>query len=181
MIKPMIVDLKVDATLGDGFYYFFYSQKELGFTKSYLHSFLRKAINRCGIWEHLYIFREVKYLQTESGLERYYLYRISSLDCHPVIPYLHLLTATPKRVHDILTVSHSSPFSLLDWYLILNSSIATLLTFHFPGAIVPKFHTHLEAVAQRCSVKKVFLEISQNPQENAFLCTGVFLWILRNF
>ena len=31
MIKPMVVDLEVDATLGDGFYYycFFYSQKEL--------------------------------------------------------------------------------------------------------------------------------------------------------
>ena len=37
MIKPMVVDLEVDAILGDGFYYcFFYSQKELGFTKSYL-------------------------------------------------------------------------------------------------------------------------------------------------
>ena len=40
MIKPMVVDLEVDATSGDGFYYyFFYSQKELGFTKSYLHFF----------------------------------------------------------------------------------------------------------------------------------------------
>ena len=54
MIKPMMVDLKVDATLGDGFYYCFYSRKELGFIKSYLHFFfffffLRKAINWCGI------------------------------------------------------------------------------------------------------------------------------------
>ena len=54
MIKPMVVDLEVDATLGDGFYYycFFYSQKELGFTKSYLHFFfflLKKAIHGCGI------------------------------------------------------------------------------------------------------------------------------------
>ena len=39
MIKPMMVDLKVDATLGDGFYYCFYSRKELGFIKSYLHFF----------------------------------------------------------------------------------------------------------------------------------------------
>ena len=41
MIKPMVVDLEVDAILGDGFYYycFFYSQQELGFTKSYLHFF----------------------------------------------------------------------------------------------------------------------------------------------
>ena len=30
----------------------------------------------------------------------------------------------------------------------------------------------LEAIAQRCSVKKVFLEISQNSQENA--CARVF-------
>ena len=52
MIKPMMVDLKVDATLGDGFYYCFYSRKELGFIKSYLHFFFffsRKAINWCGI------------------------------------------------------------------------------------------------------------------------------------
>ena len=41
MIKPMVVDLEVDATLGDEFYYycFFYSEKELGFTKSYMQSF----------------------------------------------------------------------------------------------------------------------------------------------
>ena len=36
-----------------------------------------------------------------------------------------------------------------------------------------------EAVAQRCSVKKVFLEISQNSRENTLLKrdsgTGVFL------
>ena len=42
MIMPMVVDLEVDATLGDGFYdycFFFYSQKELGFTKPYLQFF----------------------------------------------------------------------------------------------------------------------------------------------
>ena len=50
MIKPMLVDLEVDATLGDGFYYywFFYSQKELGFTKSYLH-FFAKSYTR--VWD----------------------------------------------------------------------------------------------------------------------------------
>ena len=44
MIKPMVVDLDVDATLGDGFIIiiFFYSQKELGFTMSYLHFFITK-------------------------------------------------------------------------------------------------------------------------------------------
>ena len=48
MLKPMVVDLEVDATLGDGFYYycFFYSQKELGFTKSYLHFFFEKSYTR---------------------------------------------------------------------------------------------------------------------------------------
>ena len=50
MIKPMLVDLEVDATLGDRFYYywFFYSQKELGFTKSYLH-FFAKSYTR--VWD----------------------------------------------------------------------------------------------------------------------------------
>ena len=59
-----------------------------------------------------------------------------------------------------------------------------------------------EAVVQRCSVKKMFLEISQNSQENnlariSFLIklqapdlqllkksdsgTSVFMWILQNF
>ena len=40
MIKPVVVDLEVDATLHDRFYYcFFYSQKEVGFFKSYLQYF----------------------------------------------------------------------------------------------------------------------------------------------
>ena len=41
MIKPIVVDLEVDATLGDGFYLFifFYFQKQLGFTKLYPHFF----------------------------------------------------------------------------------------------------------------------------------------------
>ena len=51
-----------------------------------------------------------------------------------------------------------------------------------------------EVVVPRCSVKKVFLEISQNSQENVRVCfltklqafkkenlEQVFLWILRNF
>ena len=59
--------------------------------------------------------------------------------------------------------------SWIDTSWIANYWIATLLEFHLPGAIVPKFHTHLEAVAQRCSGKKVFLEISQNLQKNASL------------
>ena len=44
----------------------------------------------------------------------------------------------------------------------------------------------IEAVTQRCSVKKVLLEISQNsPEACNFIKKetdiGVFLWILRNF
>ena len=50
-----------------------------------------------------------------------------------------------------------------------------------------------EAVARGCSVKKVFLKILQNSQENTCAGirpvtslkrdsgTGAFLWILRNF
>ena len=52
-----------------------------------------------------------------------------------------------------------------------------------------------EAVAQRCSIKKMFIEIWQNSQENtcarvSFLTklhankdsgTGIFLWIFQNF
>ena len=34
------------------------------------------------------------------------------------------------------------------------------------GRIVVHHITNLEAVAKRCSMKKVFLEISQNSQEN---------------
>ena len=44
MIQSMVVYLEVDATLDYGFYYyrFFYSQKDLGFTKSYLQFFSKK-------------------------------------------------------------------------------------------------------------------------------------------
>ena len=49
MIRPMVLDLEVDATLGFIVIVFFNSQKELSFTKSYLQFFLKKAINGCGI------------------------------------------------------------------------------------------------------------------------------------
>ena len=48
MIRPMVLDLEVDATLGF-IIVSFNSQKELSFTKSYLQFFLKKAINGCGI------------------------------------------------------------------------------------------------------------------------------------
>ena len=96
MIKPMVVDLEVDATLVDGFYYcwFFLFAKRIRFYWVIFTFFLKKAIHECVIWEHLHIFREVKCLQTESGLERYYLYIISSLDRHPAFLRLHL---NPKK------------------------------------------------------------------------------------
>ena len=57
------------------------------------------------------------------------------------------------------------------------------------SAFKPADEIKTEAVAQSCSVKKVFLEISQNLQENTcatvflmkLLASGVFLWILQNF
>ena len=52
--------------------------------------------------------------------------------------------------------------------------------------LIPVWSMHSkEAVAQKCSVKKVFLKISENSQENPclrpaiLLNTGVLLWILR--
>ena len=50
MIKSMVVDLEVDATLGDGFNYycFFFSQKQLGFIKSYLTLFWKNTANGWG-------------------------------------------------------------------------------------------------------------------------------------
>ena len=49
MIRPMVLDLEVDATLGFIIIVSFNSQKELSFTKSYLQFVLKKAINGCGI------------------------------------------------------------------------------------------------------------------------------------
>ena len=69
----------------------------------------------------------------------------------------------------LIHIKNKKMKSWTDTSWIANYWIATLLTFHFLAAIVRKFHTHLEAVAQRCSGKKVFLEISQNPQENTSL------------
>ena len=72
----------VDANLGDGFYYycFFYSQKELGITKSYLQFCLKKAINGCGVWEHLHSFTKMKCFQ---GCSKTWVYTI--LKTTPII------------------------------------------------------------------------------------------------
>ena len=50
------------------------------------------------------------------------------------------------------------------------------------GLHYQNFLNYSEVVLRRCSVKKVFLKISQNSRENTRGCgTGVFLWILWNF
>ena len=69
----------------------------------------------------------------------------------------------------LIHIKNKKMKSWTDTSWIANYWIATLLTFHSLAAIVPKFLTLLEAVAQRCSGKKVLLEISQIPQENASL------------
>ena len=59
-----------------------------------------------------------------------------------------------------------------------------------PIPLLKKKKQSFEAVAQRCSVKKLFFEISQNRRENTFArasfliklqATGIFIRILRNF
>ena len=68
MIKPIAVDLEVDVTLVDGFYYysFFYSQEKLGFTKSYLH-FVSKSYK--WVWD----FRTLAHFQgSEISLDGIY-------------------------------------------------------------------------------------------------------------
>ena len=92
-----------------------------------------------------------------------------------------------------VTKSCTSPLSFFLWLDGINSRFKSCLDNKLKEA---------EAVTQRCSVKKVFLEISQNSQENtcirvSFLIkllalglplywkrdsgTGVFLWILWIF
>ena len=39
---------------------------------------------------------------------------------------------------------------------------------------------HEEAIAQRCSVKKVFLKFSKNSQENTYARVSFFWWLLLN-
>ena len=51
MIKPMVVYLEVDATLGDEFYYycFFILKKNYDLLSHIYILFLKKAIHGCGI------------------------------------------------------------------------------------------------------------------------------------
>ena len=68
--------------------------------------------------------------------------------------------------------SYSNIFAVSKLFIV--KVISFIVCFHF----LTKLET--EAVVQRCSVKKVFLKISQNSQENT--CARVsFLKILWNF
>ena len=65
-----------------------------------------------------------------------------------------------------------SKMNIFSVFKILPSSdlicFITVYNFCFSVIICVSFVIHLEAVIQRCSVKKVFLEISQNSQESIF-------------
>ena len=50
--------------------------------------------------------------------------------------------------------------------MVLNTPLSNKLSTYYYNTEVVKIHMITEAVAQRCSVKEVFLEISQNSQEN---------------
>ena len=49
-----------------------------------------------------------------------------------------------------------------------------LCTILFPLFVFMSYWTEADAVARRCSVKKVFLEIWQNSQENTCACQSLY-------
>ena len=103
-----------------------------------------------------------------SNLNLRNYFHVIVLDLTRVLSYFkNLCTGLPKIVENVIT----STTTIIISYLIL---------------------ILIEAVVWRCSVKKVFLEISQNSQENTCArvsffyykrdsVTGAFLWILRSF
>ena len=110
------------------------------------------------------------------------------------------------RVDNVELISHHCLVFLvllLSIHLFAGYGIDLLRKFRFifskTLAWVPSLKT-VEAVAKRCSIKEVFLEISQNLQENTWpeslfkkdtgrlklylkrdSGTAAFLWILQNF
>ena len=85
MIKPMVVDLEVDVTLVDGFYYysFLYSQEKLGFTKSYLHFFSKS-------YKWVWDLRTLAHFQgSEMSLDRIYKQLLLLI----VTPSFHIWTS----------------------------------------------------------------------------------------
>ena len=74
----------------------------------------------------------------------------------------------------------------------LKTTVVICIFKNTPSSIFDRILNTSEGVAQRCSVKKVLLEVSQNSQENTcalsvqlylkkYSGTGIFLRILRNF
>ena len=82
-----------------------------------------------------------------------------------------------KFLKKFLTASYfkKTPLQMCDW--VLNTPLG--LFFYAVYVLLEFQHDHSEAVVRRCSVKKVFLEISQNSQEN--ICVRASFLIKRNF
>ena len=94
------------------------------------------------------------------------------------MPYLEHLAEDLRNISTSLGHARKSwtqqqKDEILDWYLILNSWIATLLTFHFPGATVRKFHIHLEVVLRDVLYKRFSSKFSKIHRK-MLLCTQVF-------
>ena len=105
----MVVDLEVDATLGDGFYCFFIHVLLINYVLlSHIYIFFWKKLygsvgfeNTCTFSGKWNVSRRNQGL---SGIiHKEFLLLI-------VTPSFHICTSIPKRVHDIPTASHSSPF-----------------------------------------------------------------------
>ena len=123
-----------------------------------------------------------------------------------VFRFLTQILSSCKNMKTLTAIKFGEKRGLLVWlkfskifFLEHNMAIITLLCKLWPPWPIlwiwfclfslNQITENLEAVVQRFSVKKVFLDIPQNSQENtcarvSFLIdspgTGVFLWILRN-
>ena len=84
-----------------------------------------------------------------------------------------------KFLKKLLTTSFCKkvPLSMCD--RVLNTPLGL---FSYTVYVLLEFqHDHSEAVVRRCSVKKVFLEISQNSQENACFRDSFLIKLQANF
>ena len=84
-----------------------------------------------------------------------------------------------KFLTKLLTASFckKAPSYMCDW--VLNTPLG--LFFYTVYVLLEFQHDHSEAVVRRCSVKKVFLEISQNSQENACARDSFLIKLQANF
>ena len=89
-----------------------------------------------------------------------------------------------------LTRGHTTPMTFLNYRLILDRYLGLWRATSNKCRWSFWIFYRLRSSHWRCSVKKVFLEISQNSQKNTQACNFVkkrdsgacgFLWILRNF